>query len=246
MPVSAVRRMVLRLDPAFSEASLGAGTFEQVLDRLGEMVERGSNGATGTVAVAADLGASPIAVAAGMSSADSSLVARQLRKIGIKLPPNREIFWAAPDALAATAAEHGAHYSDKDGLLEAWLKSVQAHVPQATDTDMRKLRSIFIKIGAITMHGDGAGYEIAKISGEQLLRRALVGLIVRLPEIEDVSVAGLTEALSGLVGHPQRLETLRMALDETRARVTADATGHGAVAGSALSCAGRHGANGVM
>ena len=188
-----LRPLVKRLDPTFDESAFGYPTFTELLkalDAAGYIVERAAEH-DHEVAVRSDLertgpetaaSAEPAArpaVRPPPAATPATLIERQLRRRGLRLPADRRILWEVPDLMArAFAAFPGGTAASFDSLrqsVESAASEIGLNVPEV---EFNKVKSILLHARAFTLLGRDRGISL-QVPDAVHLRSLIVGQVLR-------------------------------------------------------------------
>ena len=211
-----VRPLVKRLDPTFDESGFGFPTFTELLKALdvaGYIRERAGEH-DHELAVRADFehpgherpdfehpglgeGFGGQALG-GYGSASATLIERQLRRRGLRLPADRRILWELPDLMvAAFGTSPDGTAASFDGLRLAVEASAQGRGLLVTEAEFNKVKSILLHARAFTLLGRDRGISL-QVPDTAHLRSLIIGQLLRHladPAEEESSV--LAEAFFG-------------------------------------------------
>ncbi|HTU75595.1 MAG TPA: NYN domain-containing protein [Trebonia sp.] len=208
-----VRPLVKRLDPTFDEAGFGYPSFAELLkalDAAGYVTERPGEH-DHEVAARAELERPaqdldeerPVAsgyptVPPQSGSTSVTLIERQLRRRGLRLPADRRILWELPDLMVR------AFWSSPDqtaASFDSLRLAVEASAPElglvVTEAEFNKVKSILLHARAFTLLGRDRGISL-QVADATHLRSLIAGQLLRhLADPGDEEPSVLAEAFFG-------------------------------------------------
>jgi hypothetical protein len=208
-----VRPLVKRLDPTFDEAGFGYPTFTELLkalDAAGYVTERPGEhdhevaARTELERPAQDLDEErPVtagypAVPPQAGSTSVTLIERQLRRRGLRLPADRRILWELPEEMVQA---FGSSPDQTAASFDSLRLSVEASSRErglvVAEAEFNKVKSILLHARAFTLLGRDRGISL-QVADATHLRSLIIGHLLRHladPAGEEPSV--LAEAFFG-------------------------------------------------
>ncbi|HUN33059.1 MAG TPA: NYN domain-containing protein, partial [Trebonia sp.] len=213
-----VRPLVKRLDPTFDEAGFGYPSFTELLKALDaagyvterpgehdhEVAARTDHGRAGLELPAQDLdeertaiGGYPV-VPPQAGSASVTLIERQLRRRGLRLPADRRILWELPDLMVqAFGSSPDQTAASFDSLRLAVETSSAERGLAVTEAEFNKVKSILLHARAFTLLGRDRGISL-QVAEATHLRSLIIGQLLRhLADPADEEPSVLAEAFFG-------------------------------------------------
>lgn len=221
-----VRPLVKRLDPTFDEAGFGYPTFTELLkalDAAGYVTERPGEhdhevaARTDLERPAQDLDEErPVipgypAVPPQAGSTSVTLVERQLRRRGLRLPADRRILWELPDLMVLA---FGSSPDQTAASFDSLRLSVEASSLErglaVTEAEFNKVKSILLHARAFTLLGRDRGISL-QVADATHLRSLIIGQLLRhLADPADEEPSVLAEAFFGPSASGQQRDLVAM------------------------------------
>jgi hypothetical protein len=196
---SSVRPMLQRLDPTFTEQAYGFASFDRLLDAVADTVVVRTGAYDHELAVRADLDGAEVADdAAAQLAPPTTVIERQLRKTGLRLPSRPEVFWSTPQVISRLFADHpGGAFTSNQELSAQLLDALRSTVGEVDGADANKMRNIIFRARCFDFLEDGAGIRLAVTDVPELTRRMIRTVVAHLPDVGLDDVDDLVTVLCG-------------------------------------------------
>ncbi len=212
---AALRPMLQRLDPSFTEESYGFTSFDQLLQALSDSVGQRVGVHDHEFVVLADIKKPPEMSSPPPVVDNTTEIERRLRKTGTRLPSNVEMFWAASDVLVELfTSRQDEAYDTMPALTQGVLTELQRRFPEVVDSDATKVRNLAHRGRVFLLLGEGNGIRLKTTEPAELRWLIVRSVVAHVPDIDPDDLEPLIAALCGDHPDQERVELVRSAFNE--------------------------------